>query len=120
MVALWGVATTCMAVTDSFVTLAVCRFFLSAFETCITPILTILVGQYYTTREQPLRACIWWACGGVGGFVADSITYAVSGGAWADSKYETWQVCRRKVEPNILSAAFMLTSDRSSFSSSAR
>lgn len=92
MIILWGVATTCSVATNSFATLAVCRFFLGAFETCITPILTILVGQYWTQKEQALRACIWWTGGGIGGFIADSITYAVSGGALAGSKYETWQV----------------------------
>ncbi|KAJ5825566.1 pantothenate transporter [Penicillium riverlandense] len=78
--------------TNSFAGLSVCRFFLGAFETCITPILTILVSQYWTRGEQPLRASIWWAGGGVGGFIADSITYAVSGGAWKGSQYATWQV----------------------------
>ncbi|KAE8151605.1 major facilitator superfamily domain-containing protein [Aspergillus avenaceus] len=92
MMMLWGLTTTCTAVTKSFATLAVCRFFLGVFETCVSPVLTILIGQYWTRSEQPLRATLWWAGAGVGGFVADGITYAVSGGAWAGSKYETWQV----------------------------
>lgn len=92
MIMLWGVTTTCQAATNSFATLAVCRFFLGAFETCISPVLTILVGQYWTRKEHPLRAVIWWTGGGIGGFVADGITYAVSGGAWSGSKYSTWQV----------------------------
>lgn len=40
-----------------------------------------------------MRAVMWWAGAGVGGFVADGITYSVSGGAWTHSKYATWQVC---------------------------
>jgi MFS family permease len=92
MIILWGVATTCTVASQNFAALAVCRFFLGAFETCISPVLTILVGQYWTRKEQPLRASIWWAGGAVGGFIADSITYAVSGGALKHSKYETWQV----------------------------
>ena len=39
-----------------------------------------------------MRSVVWWAGAGVGGFVADGITYAVSGGAWAHSHYATWQV----------------------------
>jgi MFS family permease len=90
---LWGVATTCCVATNSFATLAVCRFFLGVFETCLTPILTILIGQYWTQNEQALRACIWWAGGEIGAFISDSVTYAVSGGAFEGSKYATWQVC---------------------------
>lgn len=93
MIVLWGVATTCQAATNSFATLATCRFFLGAFETCISPVLTILVGQYWTRKEHPMRAVAWWAGAGIGGFVADGITYSVSGGAWTHSKYSTWQVC---------------------------
>jgi ACS family allantoate permease-like MFS transporter len=98
MVLLWGMVTTCMAATNSFATLATCRFFLGAFETCLSPILTVLVSQYWTRREQPLRASIWWAGGGIGSFIADSITYAVSGSSFSGSKYATWQVrCLRSV-----------------------
>ncbi|KAJ9137556.1 Pantothenate transporter [Pleurostoma richardsiae] len=92
MITLWGVVTTCMAATTSFGTLATCRFFLGAFETCYSPVLTVLVGQYWTRREQPLRAAIWWAGGGVGGFIADSITYSVSGDTFSSDRYATWQV----------------------------
>jgi hypothetical protein len=52
-----------------------------------------LVGQYWTRKEQPLRASIWWAGGGIGSFIADGITYGVSGSSFAGSKYATWQVC---------------------------
>jgi MFS family permease len=92
MVLLWGMVTTCMATTHSFATLATCRFFLGAFETCLSPILTVLVSQYWTRKEQPLRASLWWAGGGIGSFIADGITYGVSGKGLANSKYATWQV----------------------------
>lgn len=92
MIILWGVATTCQTATTSFATLATCRFFLGVFETCISPVLTILVGQYWTRKEHPLRAVVWWAGAGVGGFVGDGITFAVSGGALQHSHFATWQV----------------------------
>ncbi|KAH8693888.1 putative pantothenate transporter [Talaromyces proteolyticus] len=109
MVILWGVATTCMTATNSFATLAVCRFFLGAFETCISPILTLLVGQYWTTREQPLRASIWWAGGGIGSFIADSITYAVAGDTLkGGGKYVTWQVIFLTVGPITIAWGILL------------
>ncbi len=91
MILLWGMVTTCMAATNSFATLATCRFFLGVFETCLNPILTVLVGQYWTRKEQPFRASVWWAMGAVGFFIADAITYAVSGDTFG-TKYATWQV----------------------------
>lgn len=66
MVLMWGMATTTLAATNSFATLATCRFFLGMFETCLSPILTVLVSQYWTRKEQSLRASIWWAGGAVG------------------------------------------------------
>lgn len=92
MVIMWGLVTTTTAATHSFATLAVNRFFLGVFESCQNPILTILVSQYWTRKEQPLRACIWWAGGAVGFFLGDSITYGVSGDTFAGSKYKTWQI----------------------------
>lgn len=92
MIILWGITAICTVVTKGFATLAVNRVFLGVFETCMSPILTILVGQYWTRQEQPLRTCIWWAGSAIGGFLVDSITYGVSGTMFADSKYATWQV----------------------------
>ncbi|KAJ6440130.1 allantoate permease [Purpureocillium lavendulum] len=92
MIALWGVTTTCMSATNSFATLATARFFLGVFESCLNPILTVLVGQYWTRQEQPLRACIWWAGGPLGGFTLDGIAYAVSGSGFPSSKYAQWQI----------------------------
>ncbi|ATY63955.1 Major facilitator superfamily general substrate transporter [Cordyceps militaris] len=92
MIVGWGVATTAQAGARSFAALAGCRFLLGACETCISPVLTILVGQYWTRREHPMRATAWWAGAGVGGLVADAVTYAVSGGGFAGGRYATWQL----------------------------
>lgn len=91
MVFLWGIVTTTMSATNSFATLATCRFFLGMFETCLSPILTILVGQYWTRKEQALRASIWWAGGAVGFFIADGITYGVTADTFGGNLH-TWQV----------------------------
>ncbi|CAK7214110.1 hypothetical protein SCUCBS95973_002026, partial [Sporothrix curviconia] len=77
---------------QNFATLAVCRFFLGAFETCITPVMAIYVGQYWTRREQPLRACIWWMGAPLGGFTANGRAYSITSAAWGGGKYSQWQV----------------------------
>lgn len=87
-----GLTTTSISATNSFATLATARFFLGVFESCLAPILTLLVGQYWTRQEQALRACIWWAGGPLGGFTLDGIAYAVSGSGFPSSKYADWQV----------------------------
>ena len=93
MIVLWGVASTCIAATNNFATLAVCRFFLGFFETCISPIMTIYVGQYWTRKEQPLRACIWWMGAPLGGFVIDGLAYSITSPSWGGGgKYSQWQV----------------------------
>ncbi|KAL3959303.1 hypothetical protein ACCO45_007465 [Purpureocillium lilacinum] len=73
MVALWGVTTTCMATTHSFASLATARFFLGVFESCLHPVLTMLVGQYWTRRSSPCER----AFGGLGDRWADSRSMAL-------------------------------------------
>ncbi|CAK7205807.1 hypothetical protein SEUCBS139899_008586 [Sporothrix eucalyptigena] len=92
MIVLWGLCSTLTAVTTNFATLAVARFFLGCFETCITPVLTILVGQYWTRREQPLRACVWWMGAPIGGFIIDGLAYSITSPSWGGGKYTQWQV----------------------------
>lgn len=87
---LWGITTTTTAATTSFATLCVNRVFLGVFEACMAPILTILVGQYWTRSEHPFRASCWFAGSPIGSFIADAITYGVS--HHPHGKYEVWQV----------------------------
>ncbi|KEF62495.1 uncharacterized protein A1O9_00468 [Exophiala aquamarina CBS 119918] len=58
----------------------------------MAPILTILVGQYWTRDERPLRTAIWWSGSATGGFIADAITHGVSGKSLSNSKYGVWRV----------------------------
>ena len=92
MILFWGLCSTLTAVTTNFATLATTRFFLGFFETAVSPVLTILVGQYWTRREQPLRACFWWIGAPIGGFVIDGLAYSITGDGWGGGKYTQWQV----------------------------
>ena len=82
---LWGITTTTTAATTSFATLCINRVFLGVFEACMAPILTILVGQYWTRSEHPLRSACWFAGSPIGSFIADAITYGVSDNRSANS-----------------------------------
>jgi MFS family permease len=108
-VVVWGIVTTTTAATNSFATLSVNRFFLGVFEACLPPVLTILVGQYWTRQEHAFRACIWWSGAALAGFVTDGITYSVSGTKLRGSKLEIWQV--RISDKRGLSEAGVLAAD---------
>lgn len=95
MIFLWGLTALTTTYTKSFATLCVNRVFLGAFETCMSPIMTILVGQYWTRDEQPLRTSIWWSGSAIGAFMADAITFGLSSSVYSDSKYKAWQVSTR-------------------------
>jgi MFS family permease len=92
MIFLWGLTACTTAFTKGFATLCVNRVFLGVFESCMSPILTILISEYWTREEQPLRTSLWWSASAVGSFMADAITYAVSGKDHSGSKYAVWQV----------------------------
>ncbi|KAH7240297.1 uncharacterized protein BKA55DRAFT_621526 [Fusarium redolens] len=92
MIFLWGLTACTTAFTKRFATLCVNRVFLGVFESCMSPILTILISEYWTREEQPLRTSLWWSASAVGSFMADAITYAVSGKDHSGSKYAVWQV----------------------------
>ncbi|KAF5566587.1 DAL5-Allantoate ureidosuccinate permease [Fusarium napiforme] len=92
MIFLWGLTACTTAFTKDFATLCVNRVFLGVFESCMSPILTILISQYWTREEQPLRTSLWWSASAVGSFMADAITYGLSGKDHSGSKYAIWQV----------------------------
>ncbi|RKL38373.1 hypothetical protein BFJ72_g7182 [Fusarium proliferatum] len=92
LIFLWGLTACTTAFTKDFATLCVNRVFLGVFESCMLPILTILISQYWTREEQPLRTSLWWSASAVGSFMADAITYGLSGSDNSGSKYAVWQV----------------------------
>jgi MFS family permease len=84
MIFFWGLTATTTAFTKGFATLSINRAFLGVFESCMSPILTILVSQYWTS--------LWWSASAIGAFIADAITYGVSGKDHSGSKYAVWKI----------------------------
>ncbi len=89
MVFMWGLTVVTAAACTNFAGLMTDRFFLGVFEASNVPIFAIIVGQYYTRDEQPLRACVWWAMGGLAGFFGDSMALGMGR---VHGKLDTWQV----------------------------
>ena len=53
----------CHAACHNFTGLMITRFFLGAFEAAIAPGFSLVMGMWYTRREQPFRYGLWF-CGG--------------------------------------------------------
>ncbi|KAB5530270.1 major facilitator superfamily domain-containing protein [Coniochaeta sp. 2T2.1] len=61
-VVLWAGILMCHAACHNFGGLMAVRFFLGAFEAAIAPGFSLVMGTWYTRREQPLRYGLWF-CG---------------------------------------------------------
>ncbi|KAL2209721.1 major facilitator superfamily transporter [Sarocladium strictum] len=73
----WGSVLMATAACTSFNGLAACRFLLGFFEAPITPCFMMIVGMWYTRREQPFRAGLFYSCNGVGSMIGGVLSYAI-------------------------------------------
>ncbi|PPJ56603.1 hypothetical protein CBER1_01779 [Cercospora berteroae] len=76
-VIIWGSILMLMAACQNFAGLAVCRFFLGCFESMITPVFMMIVGQWYQRREQSARAGLFYCFNGVGASTGGILFFAV-------------------------------------------
>lgn len=56
----WAVMMLCIAATQNFAGLAVCRFIMGMSEASIFPIASILTVMWWTNKEQPIRVAFWF------------------------------------------------------------
>ena len=77
---LWGVILACHAACTSFIGLAVCRTLLGVFESCVAPILVLIVAMWYKKEEQGRRISWFYMCNSLtmvfGGVVAYGVSFA--------------------------------------------
>ncbi|KAL6234326.1 hypothetical protein BDW75DRAFT_241227 [Aspergillus navahoensis] len=73
----WGSILMITAACNNFAGIATCRFFLGIFEAPITNCFMMNVGMWYTRREQPFRAGIFYSCNGMGAIVGGILTYGI-------------------------------------------
>ncbi|CBF84701.1 hypothetical protein AN8901.2 [Aspergillus nidulans FGSC A4] len=73
----WGSILMITAACKNFAGIATCRFFLGIFEAPITNCFMMIVGMWYTRREQPFRAGIFYSCNGMGAIVGGILTYGI-------------------------------------------
>lgn len=84
----WGTILLCTVASKNFAGLAVCRFFLGAFEAVITPAFMLVVSQWFTREQQPARAGLFYCFNGFGSMFGGILFYGVG---QADG-WDVWRI----------------------------
>ncbi|EMT72223.1 hypothetical protein FOC4_g10000416 [Fusarium odoratissimum] len=76
-VIVWAIVLMCHGACHNFLGLMITRFFLGAFEAALAPGFSLVMGMWYTRREQPLRYGLWFCGGPVATLFGGLIAYAI-------------------------------------------
>ncbi|CAI4219790.1 unnamed protein product [Parascedosporium putredinis] len=60
----WGIIVLLTPTCKSFAGILANRFFLGLVESGVSPIFMLVVGLWYTQKEQSFRSAIWYSCSG--------------------------------------------------------
>jgi len=86
---IWGLILGFHAACTNFTGLAIVRTLLGVFESCVAPILVLIIAMFYKKEEQGRRVSWFYVCNSltmiVGGFVA----YGVS---FANTRFASWRI----------------------------
>ncbi|UKZ51038.1 hypothetical protein TrVGV298_004793 [Trichoderma virens] len=74
---LWGAVLMCHAVTSNFAGLMVTRFLLGVTEASVAPGFSLLMGMFYSRKEQPFRHGLWFAGNSVANIIGGVLAYAI-------------------------------------------
>ncbi|KAI9690630.1 MAG: hypothetical protein M1820_009961 [Bogoriella megaspora] len=86
---LWGVVLACHAACNNFAGLAVCRTLLGVFESCVAPILVLIIAMWYKKSEQGRRVSWFYVCNSLTQIVGGAVAYGVS---FAHSRFASWRI----------------------------
>lgn len=84
----WAAVLMCHAACNNFAGLMVVRFFLGAFEAAIAPGFSLVIGMFYTRREQPFRYGLWFCGGAVATLFGGLASYGIG---HLGGDLETWR-----------------------------
>ncbi|KAL9057110.1 MAG: hypothetical protein Q9162_002544 [Coniocarpon cinnabarinum] len=89
-VCIWGAILALHAACTSYASLSIVRVLLGIFESCVAPILVLIIAMWYRKEEQGKRVSWFYVCNGLtqifGGLVAYGVTYA------HNSHIQTWKI----------------------------
>ncbi|KAN0110961.1 allantoate permease [Hyaloscypha variabilis] len=86
---LWGLVLGCHAACTSFAGLAVCRTLLGVFESCVAPILVLIIAMWYKKGEQGRRVSWFYVCNSLTQIFGGLLAYGVS---FANTKFASWRI----------------------------
>lgn len=75
---IWGVIVLLTPTCKSFAGILANRFFLGLVESGVSPIFMLVVGLWYTQKEQSLRSSIWYSFSGGSMLVSPVISYGLA------------------------------------------
>ncbi|KAL1984338.1 hypothetical protein VTN96DRAFT_9296 [Rasamsonia emersonii] len=86
---IWGVVLCCHAACTSFAGLAVVRTLLGVFESCVAPILVLIIAMWYKKSEQGRRVSYFYVCNSLTQVFGGCVAYGVS---FSKSRFATWRI----------------------------
>jgi MFS family permease len=86
---LWGFVLGCHAACTSFAGLAICRTLLGVFESCVAPILVLIIAMWYKKEEQGRRVSWFYVCNSLTQIFGGFLAYGVS---FANTKFASWRI----------------------------
>jgi MFS family permease len=86
---LWGLVLACHAACTSFAGLAICRTLLGVFESCVAPILVLIIAMWYKKEEQGKRVSWFYVCNSLTQIFGGFLAYGVS---FAHTKFASWRI----------------------------
>ncbi|MCJ1407770.1 hypothetical protein MMC19_001841 [Ptychographa xylographoides] len=86
---IWGLILGFHAACTTYAGLAICRTLLGIFESCVAPILVLIIAMWYRKMEQGRRVSWFYVCNSLtqifGGFLAYGVTFA-------QTKFASWRI----------------------------
>lgn len=88
-VVLWGIILACHAACVNFAGLAVVRVLLGVCESCVAPILVVIISMWYKKLEQGKRFSWFYVSNSLTSIVGGLVAYGVS---FTSGKFASWRI----------------------------
>ncbi|KAH8802973.1 major facilitator superfamily domain-containing protein [Xylogone sp. PMI_703] len=85
----WGLILACHAACTTYAGLAICRTLLGAFESCVDPILILIIAMWYRKEEQGRRISWFYICNGLASMFGGFLAYGTS---FAHTEFAPWRI----------------------------
>ena len=89
-VVLWGFILALHAACNSYAGLSIVRVLLGVFESCVAPILVLIISMWYRKSEQGKRVSWFYVCNGLTQIFGGLVAYGVS--FTKNSHLQTWKI----------------------------